>query len=316
MSNVTINSLPTANTIDPVQDLLPIYTANVQATQSISRNTYLGITGSPVGNTDVQTISNKTLGNTNALTIKDGSLTIQNSSSTTKQAQFSAASITAGQTRTFTLPDLSDTLVTLTATQTLTNKTLTSPVISTPTITNAIISADTITGFSVSNSGSIYGISVTTGVITSANSIGSGTIVQNGVAASQLATNAITLGYAQITSNFTTSSASFVQVTGLTLTVTIPAGGRRIRIIVFSPSISSTASGIGVVSIWDGTVGSGIQIGQGNSFASGGNAVVASAIVTPAAGSKTYNVGFETTAGTGTFSAASTGPAYLLVEAI
>lgn len=79
-----------------------------------------------------ETLQNKTLDNTNAITVKDGSLTLQNTSSTTKQAAFSCASITAGQTRTFTLPDLSDTLVTLTATQTLTNKTLTSPTLTTP----------------------------------------------------------------------------------------------------------------------------------------------------------------------------------------
>jgi C1q domain len=49
--------------------------------------------------------------------------------------------------------------------QTLTNKTLTSPTITSPTITNATISTDTITGFSSSTSGSIFGITVTSGTI-------------------------------------------------------------------------------------------------------------------------------------------------------
>lgn len=55
--------------------------------------------------------------------------------------------------------------------QTLTNKTLTSPTINSPTITNATITTDSITGFSASTTGTIYGISVTSGAISSALSV-------------------------------------------------------------------------------------------------------------------------------------------------
>lgn len=51
--------------------------------------------------------------------------------------------------------------------QTLTNKTLTSPIINSPNITNATITADALAGYTVSNTGSIYGIGVATGSITS-----------------------------------------------------------------------------------------------------------------------------------------------------
>lgn len=90
-----------------------------------------------------QTLTNKTLDNTNTVTLKDSLLTLQDDGDTTKQAKFQLSGITTGTTRTYTFPDVTDTLVTLDATQTLTNKTLTTPTISnmkgdkyTPTLTN------------------------------------------------------------------------------------------------------------------------------------------------------------------------------------
>jgi len=316
MSSVTINNLPAAVSIDGSADYLAIYTASTLATQKINRNTLLGLTSAPVGLSDSQSVSNKTLGNTNTITVKDTLFTLQDDGDTTKQAKFQLSGISTGTTRTFTLPDVSDTVVTLGATQTLTNKTLTSPTISAPTITNATLSADAITGFSVSNTGTIYGISVATGVISTANSIAAGTIVQNGVSAAQLATTAITLGYAQITSGFTTSSSTAVQVTGLTSTVTIPAGGRKVKITVSAVGLTAIAGNTALISIWDGTVGSGTQLAQFNMAATNTN-IFGQAVVTPSAGSKTYNIGISNTGGSSTtLGAGATFPAFILVEAI
>jgi len=337
MSNVVIGgtatgatALPVANTIDGTNDLLPIYTASATATQAISRSTLLGVTGQPADISSTQTISNKTLNNTNTVTLKDTLVTLQNTADTTKQAKFQLSGITTGTTRTYTLPDISDTLVTLTSAQTLTNKTLTGPTINAPNITNASITADTVSGFTTSNSGTIYGIPVATGVINTANTINGASIVAasvgstalntNAVQSSQIATNAITLGYTQITTNFSSASTTYVQVTSLTTTVTIPSGGRKIKITAFTPGISNTNASTGnFLSIWDGTVGSGTQLTYcevDETSATFNGFAMAVAVVTPSAGSKTYNVGFKTTAGTGTVVAMTTGPAFILVEAI
>jgi hypothetical protein len=132
-----------------------------------------------------------------------------------------------------------------------------------------------------------------------------------------------TLGYAQITSNLTTSSTTQVQATGLTSTVVIPSGNRRVKITLYvSNSYNLTANKYCVFSIWDGTVGSGTQIGKAQIFnngtAGGAGTVVCIATVTPSVGSKTYNVGFATDSGggTNTLEASATYPAFILVELI
>lgn len=305
-STSTTAPLPVANTIDAVNDYFPIYTNSLTATQAINRNTFLGISGSPVGTTDSQTLTNKVL----------------------TSPTISGPTLSGTLTGTYTIggtPTFPSSIVTLTGSQTLTNKTLTSPTINSPTITNAILTTDAVTGFTTSNNGTVFGISVSGGQITNAaianNTIGTAQIATNGVSASNLATNAITLGYAQITSDQTSTSGGGSQVTGLTTTVTIPSGGRKVKITAYCGHLFNTTAGDqAIMQIWDGTVGSGTQLTQAEitvAYNNLGVSATAIAVVTPAPGSKTYNVGLSNASGgTATLSATATMPAFILVETI
>lgn len=245
MSNKTINQLPVANTIDAVNDYLPIYTANVVATQGINRNTYLGITGSPIGNSDIQTLTNKTIGITNTLTIKDTLFTLQDDGDTSKQAKFQLSGLTTATTRTYSLPDVTDTLVTLTATQTLANKTLTSPTISAPSITNATITADAYAGFSVSNTGTIYGISVATGVITTANSVNGTALTNSSITASKLNLGNVA---AYVATSETTTSSTYTDLATTTDTVTATVGANGILQVSIYASAGNSGANTSYVS--------------------------------------------------------------------
>ncbi|WP_307609881.1 hypothetical protein [Pseudarthrobacter sp. W1I19] len=155
---------------------------------------------------------------------------------------------------------------------------------------------------------------------TDTGSVSTAMLADSGVTAAKLATSAITLGYAQITTNFTTASTSAVQATGLTVTVAVPAGGRKVKITVFSDTTyCTTAGGLVTMSVWDGVVGSGTLLSRTVTYAPTSNTgapATAMAVVTPSAGSKTYNVGLSTSTGTGGIEALATAPAFILVEAI
>lgn len=165
MDDTTITALPTAATIDATQDWLAIDTTSLLTTQKINRNTFLEITGSPVGTTDTQAITNKTVGNTNTVTLKDTLFTLQDDGDTTKQAKFQLSGITTATTRTYTLPNASSTLADIATAQTFTNKTLTSPVVNGGSIDNSTITVDSIAGHTTPTTGSVYGVSVTSGTI-------------------------------------------------------------------------------------------------------------------------------------------------------
>lgn len=127
------------------------------------------------------------------------------------------------------------------------------------------------------------------------------------------------LGYSSINTNFSTASTTAVQVTSLTTVVTMPSGGRSFKITMSADYFTNnTANNYAVMTIWDGVVGSGTLLGGVTtqvSIISQPTPLNRCIIVTPTAGSKTYNIGLNALGGgTASITASSTGPAFILVE--
>lgn len=96
--------------------------------------------GAVVGTTDTQALTNKTI------TIKDTNLTIQDDGDVTKQFKIQASGITTATTRTMTVPDADFTAVGVATAQTLTNKTLTTPVVDVASMTESATPANPASG--------------------------------------------------------------------------------------------------------------------------------------------------------------------------
>jgi hypothetical protein len=102
-----VGNIVTVGTVDGVD-----ISAHAGASSSVH-----GVTGTVIGTSDIQELSNKTIGNTNTITLKDNLFTIQQDDDATRQAQFQASGITAGQTRIITLQDSNITMESTTGSQ-------------------------------------------------------------------------------------------------------------------------------------------------------------------------------------------------------
>ena len=158
MADFQVTDKTLLTSVDRTTDSLLIYDSSASSLKRTTTNYLLNLASQPLGTTDTQSPTNKTFDNTNIFTIRDDRLTLQDNSDTTKQAQFQLSGITTGTTRTLTLPNRTDTLVTLGGTETLTAKTLTSPTINTATISNPTLTVDTISEFTSANGVTIDGV--------------------------------------------------------------------------------------------------------------------------------------------------------------
>jgi len=141
-------------------------------------------------------------------------------------------------------------------------------------------------------------------------------IATNAVEAPNISTSAITLGETSKTSTQDVTSASDTSVTSLPLTVTIPAGGRDVELVVMIECAGSATSVNYSLKLWDGAVGSGVQLREWFWSAAVANVAVITPVClvhkipAPAAGSKTYRLSIASN-GSATFRiyAAATTPA-------
>ncbi len=118
-----------------------------------------------------ESLTNKTLNNSNTVTFRDDRFTLQDNADTTKQAVFQLSGITTGTTRTLTLPNVSGTIVTTGDTGSVTNAMLAGSIDLTTKVTGdlpfsniAQIATDRLLGRDTAGTGDIETLTVGGGI--------------------------------------------------------------------------------------------------------------------------------------------------------
>jgi len=204
MADKTIPDLSALTSVDRAADLLEVsHTSDSGNSKKSSVNNLLDLTSHPVGVDEVQTLTNKTI---TAPTV-------------------SSPALSGTITGTYTLggtPTFPSAVVTLTGSQTLTNKVLTSPTISSPTITNPTLTTDTVNEFTSAAGVTVDGLLIKDSKLATANSVVASNITSGILTNAMLSTTTGELGGAWTTwtptwanltiGNATITYAKYVQI--------------------------------------------------------------------------------------------------------
>ena len=122
-------TLTMAGNINVSGDLITSGDDSVTLTTTGATNVTLPTSGTLATLAGSETLTNKVIGTPSTIRVTDANWLMADDGDDSKRLAFQLSGITTANTRTLTIPDVSDTLVTLGATQTLTAKTLTTPTI-------------------------------------------------------------------------------------------------------------------------------------------------------------------------------------------
>ena len=174
MADATIPSLTLLTSIDRAADLFEVSdTSDSGNSRKTTVNNMLNLTSAPVGINDIQTLTQKTLtAPTISSPVLSGTIT---------------GTYTLGGTPTFPAA-----VVTLTGSQTLTNKVLTSPTINNATISNPTITVDTISEYTAANGLTIDGLNIKDSKLNTNNSVVTNNITDLAVTTAKINDSAVT----------------------------------------------------------------------------------------------------------------------------